>query len=113
MPTADLTLSNPLILRFLEGDDSYVPTGELIYVHTRLIQNNFLSDLERMVGVADQILAAFPKEAKLARRLVNATTELGSILPVINEETAPRIMHLLRDVYKTTKKILALTEPKP
>ena len=105
MPIIDFTLKNPLIKGFLEGTSEYVPSGELIYVHTHLLAENFLSEIETLVNVANENILSSPKKSKKAKRLVVAAEELAKILPEINETTAPRILYVLRDVYQCLQRI--------
>jgi len=114
MAITDFTLSNPLIHGYLEGTSDYVPTGELIYVHTHFIQNNFVSQIEKMVAQAD--LAIQESKDKdlddgrkvLGKRMIRATNELLELVPNINIDTAPRVLSVLRDVYRTSKRIIEL-----
>jgi hypothetical protein len=111
MPITDLTLGNPLIRGFMEGSSAYVPTGELIYVHTHLIQKNFLSDIESMVSMVEEINSKKKIKPKFANKLERATVELGGLLPKVSEDTASRILYILRDVYLISKIIISSEQP--
>lgn len=108
MPALDLTFDNKLILSYFEGSDSYVPTSELIYVHTHLIKDSFISQIERLIKITDQVISdpSISVKPKLVHRIVNASEDLGSLLPNVNEDTAPKVLELLREIYQACGRIL-------
>ena len=111
MPITDFTLNNPLIKDFLEGKSTYVPSGELVYIHTHLIQHNFLSEIETMLSIAHQVIDTITIKPKWTNRLLQAYMDLADILPNLNQETAPRILHILKDVYQISKHIIEQGPP--
>jgi hypothetical protein len=109
MAITDFTLNNPLIKGYLEGTSEYVPSGELLYVHTHFISNNFLSGIEKMVAQADLVIQSADKNSgkrTLGKKLIRATNELLVLVPQISPETAPRVLSVLKDVYKISKRII-------
>ena len=107
MSTTDLTLSNPLIKGFMEGSPAYIPVSELIYIHTHLVQENFLSDIESLIGRVTELSTRKRLRPRMSNKLLQATIDLGAILPNINETTAPKILYILRDIYLICNNILS------
>ena len=47
-----------------------------------------------------------PISGKIQNKLLQATLDLGKLMPAVNDKTAPRILYLLRDVYNICTQIL-------
>ena len=108
MPSTDLTLSNKLIHDYFEGSNEYTPISELLYIHTHLIPDNFLSQIERLINMTDELVSnpELKIKPKLVHRISNAAEDLGKLLPNVNETTAPTILELLREIYQACGRIL-------
>jgi len=108
MPSLDLTFDNGLISSYFEGSNDYVPTSELIYAHTHLIKDSFLSQIERLVNITHEVVSdsSVSVKPKLLNKIVNASEDLGRLIPTVNEDTAPRILELLREIYQACGRIL-------
>jgi len=103
----ELSFSNGLIKAYFEGNNEYIPTSELIYVHEHpLIQNSFLTEIERMVNQATEVLIRKKITGVVIERFIEATMKLGAELPSITRENAPMILEQLRVVYKLCNNLL-------
>lgn len=103
----DLSFKNELIKKYFEGDDSYIPSSELVYLHTHpLIKGSFLVEIERMVNESTEIIISKNIQGIIIARFIEATQKFGAELPTISQENAPRILHQLRIVYGLCKKLL-------
>jgi hypothetical protein len=101
-----MDFSNDLIRKYFEGDDSYVPTSELIYLHTRpLIQPNFLAQLEELILQTGKLLLKHNIKGYPLPQLEKLAIDIGQRLPIITNESAPEILHAMREVYKICKEI--------
>lgn len=106
MPFLDFTLNNPKISTYLEGTSEFPPIGELMYIHTHFVQNNFLSEIEVMVNVAGEIILQNPNKKGIALKLRSLAEKFGVQISSIKEETAPEILTTLRQIYQICKLIL-------
>lgn len=107
MPFLDFTLNNPKIKTYLEGTSEFSPVGELVYIHTHFIENNFLSEIEVMINIADEILSKNSNKKAQAFKLRAYAEKFGSqISQGVNEETSPGILETLRSIYQLTKTII-------
>lgn len=104
----DLTLKNPKIASYFNGTSDLVPTSELIYVHTHVIQDNFLSDIEVLVTAADKKLLGSknPAELEIVQQLKVYAEKFASLIYKIDDETAPAILEVLRNIYQICKQII-------
>lgn len=106
MPFLDFTLNNPKISSYLEGTSDFPPVGELIYIHTHFIENNFLSQIEVMINIANEILLKDSRKKGQAFKLKAYAEKFGAqISQGINEDTAPGILETLKQIYQLTKTI--------
>jgi hypothetical protein len=106
MRILDLSFSNPKILDYFEGVSDTPPIGELLYVHTHFVENNFLSDLEVMILMAGEALDKNKKKAGVGIRMKAATDRLAPMIHDIREETAPEILGYLKQLYGYCKVLL-------
>lgn len=115
MTTLDLTLRNPLIEGFFKGTSNYVPSGEFVYIHTHLVSENFLSEIETLIRMACEQLIII-KDTDPAAFQAHAT-KLESLFPGINllfslsssnidEKNAKRMLFILKDAYQFTMEVL-------
>lgn len=113
MEIADLSLDSPRIRQYFAGDDSYVPTSELLYVHTHpLVQPNFVADIERIVNTTAIYLMGRGMTGKPVERFTELAVRLGSLLPDLNKENAAEALGTLRDVYSLCLKITGTPAPR-
>ena len=97
----DFSLNNPDIKKYFEGDDSYAPVRELMYLHTHpLIRPNFLLEIGNLIDQVGTKLVArkVPPSSKIIRDLESLCISLGQTLPD-TEEAAGRMLPYLRDTY--------------
>lgn len=98
MTTIDLTSNNSMIKDYFTGVGKYVPSAELIYLHTHpLITPNFVTELEAIIARAGEILAKHPN-AHLISKFTNLAITIGKELPEVNYETAPKILDAMKEI---------------
>lgn len=102
----DLSLSNPNVALFFSGKSDVPPVKEFLYVHTHFIQDNFVSQIEKLVLDSDQVLKSHPRAQQLARKYEDLGAQIGSAVENINEETAPIILQQLKTVYDICLEVL-------
>lgn len=100
MPITDLTFNNPNIKLFFEEKTDDPPVGEFLYVHTHILQENFLTQLEVLIHVADEILIKNPKKAGVGIKIKSAAERFAKMLGEIDEKAAKEILFELRTIYK-------------
>ena len=103
----DLTFSNSSISNFFNGNNSYVPTGELLYVQSHYLSNSFLSELEVLISKTSQTLLEKVDKGRYESAFLTALAQLGEIVPDINEKTAEKVLFILRDIYRICNEINA------
>lgn len=97
----DLTFNNSIIKAYFDGDDSYVPSSELIWLHTHpLVTPNFLTQLEELILEAGRIIIAKNMNGYPIAKLEELAIKIGTELPDITLETAPKILDAMRELYK-------------
>jgi hypothetical protein len=102
----DYTFKNTLIKKFFEGDDSYIPTSELIYLHTHpLVRPNFLTELSEMLTQAGKLIQKH-KLTHYSDRLMHIALRMGQELPTITEEQAKIILSATRDAYQLSNELI-------
>jgi hypothetical protein len=103
----DFTFKNELINKYFEGDNSYIPVSELIYLHEHpLIRQSFLVELERMINETSEYMVKRNMKGPVVQKFIDATKSLGAELPTINQQNAPKILEQLRKIYKLCKNLL-------
>ncbi len=103
----DFTFKNELILNYFKGDNSYLPVSELIYLHEHpLIKQSFLIDMERLINETSEYLVKKNVQGFIVNKFINHTIKLGAELPVVNQQSAPKVLEELRNVYKLCKSLL-------
>lgn len=103
----DLSFNNQLILSYFKGSDEYIPVSELVYLHEHpLIRDSFLAQIERMINEAAELLQRKNMQGIIVQKFIEATIKLGAELPTVNEQTAPKILQELRNVYKLCDDLL-------
>lgn len=97
----DLTFENQLIKNYFEGDNSYVPSRELIWLHEHpQVRPNFLTELEELVLDVGKIMKKYNLAGHHIEKLMDIAIRIGQRLPIITDETAPEILHAMREAYK-------------
>ena len=103
----DFSFNNIGIKKYFEGDDSYAPIRELIYLHTHpLVQPNFIIEINNLVKVAgDKLIARNANSSsKAVQDLQDLCIKLGQTLPE-DEVMAEMSLRYLRDLYNLCNKI--------
>jgi len=101
MALADFSFKNPQILNYFKGSDSYIPSSELIFIHSHpLVKPNFLDEMEAMILRTSQLIDQKSIRGAVIEKLANLAMKFGAELPNINQENAPTILSHLREIYK-------------
>lgn len=95
-----------MILDFFERRSEILPVGELLYIHTHYVENNFLSQIENQILVVAGILNENPKKKGVAIRLVGLAEKFASKINKVDNKSAPEILAILRDIYSICKRII-------
>lgn len=112
MEPSNLSIRSPQIRAYFEGKGVYIPTGELLYIHTHpLIKPNFLADLEMFVNQTSEYLVFSKMSGKPVERLAIMATKLGRMLPDLNKDNAEQALDVLRDVYRLCSKLTGTPGP--
>lgn len=106
--TLDFTItSNTQIRDYFNGSDSYVPSSELIYLHEHpLIHATFLREIEVLVNKSALCIAKHNVQGAIINKFVTLTKNLGTLLDNVNQESAPKILNELREIYKLSNSLL-------
>lgn len=103
----DFTFNNKLISDYFNGDDSYIPVSELVYLHEHpLISQSFLIELEKMINATTEVLIKKNMVGGIVDKFVACTMRLGAELPTINQQNAPNILNELREIYSLCNGLL-------
>lgn len=103
----DFTFKNEMIQNYFNGDDSYAPSSELIYLHEHpLIAKSFLVEMEILINKTAEHLIKHNVIGTIVNRFTEATIRLGAELPSISQQNAPKILKELREIYTLCKALL-------
>ena len=106
MPIIDFSFNNPRIREYFEGSDEYIPSEELVYVHTHpLIRPNFLAQLESIVNLTAEHIIEKSMRGKPVNRFIQLTENLGKLLPGISKDNSAEVLKVLRDIYSHCGKV--------
>lgn len=98
---SDFSFNNPLIRQYFDGSDSYLPTGELLYIHQHpLVKPNFLDQLESFINLTAKDMADRNMKGTIVDKFVEQTTVIGSNLPALTKQNAAMVLAALREIYK-------------
>lgn len=99
-------VDNEGIRNFFNGDDSYIPTEEVKYLHTHpLVRPNFLTEINAEI----EVLTLRVQDIKLPPRVIDKLTQLsiklGTSLPDITDENAKDFLIALRELLVYVKQL--------
>lgn len=106
MTILDLTLANPNIQAFFNGTSKHRPVAEFMYVHTHPKTKNFMSEIEVLINVTAQYIQENPKKVGAAHRLLALAEQYSSQISDINEESATKMLDILKDIYEICTRYL-------
>lgn len=100
----NLSLKEGAIKDFFEGDNTYYPSSELMYIHTHpLVNPNFLRELWEEIeevallislnNVTGNVLSDLTKDVRRLADLMGSTS--------IDDSNAKDILEVLREIHKT------------
>ncbi len=97
-----LIKDNEQIANFLGGDDSYIPTSEISYLHSRpLIRPNFITEIGDLIDKVGSKVEKAKLSGKPIDDLTSIALELGFAMgKPMDAEVAKQIAFSLRKVYK-------------
>lgn len=106
----DYTFNNPLIRSYFDGDDSYVPVGELIYLHSHpMVRPNFITEIDEIVLRAGQIMVDL-KLTHYSDKLIEEGILIGKALKGDNFEidyaSGQVMLEAMRRVFNMCKDII-------
>lgn len=105
----DFSLNNPKIKSFFNGDDSYMPTSELLYLHTRpLIRPNFIEDINMLIDLAGEALInkKIPANSITVISLMDLGIRLGRELGTLQIINPEEVLNILRELYTLSNTII-------
>lgn len=108
MPITDFTFNNPIIKDFFEGKSEHKPVAEFMYVHTHIVQSNFLTQIEALVLRTNEYFLKTTKKKGIAQNIREASEKLAPLLNNVSEQNASEILDCLKVIYQNCK--LALNE---
>lgn len=112
MELSNLSINSPQVKDYFSGKGTYVPTGELLYIHTHpLIQPNFLADLEQFINQTAAYMVARNMAGKPVERFTIMATKLGRTLPDLNASNAAQALDVLREIYRLCTKVTGTPGP--
>lgn len=93
---------NEAIRKFLEGDDSYIPSSEYMYLHDRpLIRPNFITQIQDLVDVVGHKIMKHRLNGKPVDRLEDIAIALGQAMDgEMNSTKANTVVMELRNLYQ-------------
>jgi hypothetical protein len=107
MATTDFTFDNPLISAYFTGSNSYVPSAELMFVHTHpLIRNSFLAQIEVLINETKEFLIRKNMKGIVLEKFTTYTIQLGAELPKLSQQSAPNVLIILRNIYVLCNQLL-------
>lgn len=104
----DFSFNNPAIKKYFEGDGTYVPTRELMYLHTHpLIKPNFIMEIDNLVIQAGNKLIAknTPGNSKTVTGLQDLCIKLGTSMTDLDIKSAEEMLIHLRTLFVLCNKI--------
>lgn len=107
MALADFSFKNTQILNYFKGSDAYIPSSELIFIHSHpLVKPNFLDEMEALILRTSQFIDQRNIRGTVINQLAELAMKFGAELPTINQENAPTILSHLREIYKLCNALL-------
>lgn len=106
----DYTFNNALIKAYFEGDDSYIPLGELKYLHSHpLVMPNFITEVDKLILKAGKIMVDL-KLSHLTEQLIIEAVIIGQGLKGpgldITDESGLKILQALRRIYNMCNNLI-------
>jgi hypothetical protein len=100
MALLDLSFNNVNIANYFNGDNSYIPSSELMYIHSHpLIRPNFLTDISTLINTVSVTMQSKGVTGMPVEDLAGYAKELAAELQSLSESNAPAALDLLRKIY--------------
>jgi hypothetical protein len=92
--------TNEGIKNYFNGSNDYVPTSELVYIHTHpLISPNFLVEINLLVAETAEIISAKNLKGHTLREFTDIAVNIGKAIPDLTTENAEALLIQLRNLY--------------
>lgn len=101
----DLTFANQRVARYFDGLTEDAPVNEMMYLHTHLVNQNFLSQIEAVVLKTSDCLEQRPRMGVI-NRLTGLSRQYAKLTNNVTRENAGEILSVLRDIYSICKNVL-------
>jgi hypothetical protein len=106
----DYTFKNTLVQAYFNGDDSYVPLGELKYLHSHpLVSPNFVTELEDIIlragGLAKKYKISYVTDEVMKEGVIIGQCLKGEGLE-ITDQSGITMLESLRRLYKLCKDVI-------
>lgn len=101
----DFSFNNPMIRDYFNGSEKYVPTSELLYVHSHpLIQPNFVAQVEYLINETAEKMST--KKGSPVNKFIQLAQSLGKLLPILSDSNAAEALVILREIYQFCNKVI-------
>lgn len=85
---------------FKDNNDSFIPTNELVYIHTHpLMRPNFVTQIEQVVTETGELIIQKNLTGKPIEDLTQLAIKLGKLMPDLNADNAKEVCLALREIY--------------
>lgn len=105
LTSTDLTFANPRIAKYFDGLSDDAPVHELMYLHTHIVSQNFLSQIEAVILKTSSCLEERPR-AGVINRLAGLSRQYSKLVNSVTRESAPEILSVMKDIYGICKNVL-------
>lgn len=103
----DFTFTNKSIKAYFDGDDTYIPSSELIYLHSHpLIKPSFLTEIDKRIMECTEFMLKVNMKGRVLDTFIESTKKIGAELPNLTQQNAPIVLKELRTVYKLCNQLL-------
>src|ERR1700739_995025 len=100
MSLLDLSFNNVNIANYFNGDNSYLPSSELMYIHSHpLIRPNFLTDISTLINTVSVRMQTKGVTGIPVGDLAGYGKDLAAELQSLSDDNAPAALDLLRKIY--------------
>lgn len=104
--TIDITLNSSVIKNYFEGKTNTPPVAEFMYIHTHLVERNFISEIEEIINKTAEKLIQNPALKSSIKDIENLAQQYAMHTNDINEKSASKILNILRDIYTLCMNVL-------
>lgn len=100
MPLLDLSFNNVDIANYFNGSDVYLPTSELLYIHSHpLVRPNFLTDISTLINTVSVTMQQKGVTGVPVDDLAGYAKELATELQSLSNDNAVAVLDVVRNIY--------------